>query len=57
MAGKYHQIQISCGWKMFISLQDSVSQEETDEIFRLADLLCDRFQTLFGILMGLKKCI
>lgn len=56
MKRKYNQIQIACGWKnVYASLQTSLSQEETEEIFRLADTLCIRFRTLFQDVHGIEQ--
>ena len=56
MKRKYNQIQISCGWKnVYSTLQESLSQEETEEIFELADTLRNRYKSLFRDVHGIEQ--
>lgn len=49
-------MQVTCGWKnVYDFLQNNLSPEDTEEIFRLADTLCIRFETLFRNKHGIEK--
>lgn len=56
MKRQFSQIQITSGWKnIYDFLQNDLSAEETNDIFRLADTLSIRFETLFRDIHGIEK--